>query len=92
MKWSRTPEQQRAVTRACRAEGICICCKKRLAIHSFCGVCLEHRAEAQARRKAGFISMGKCSRCGGERDNPGRRMCAKCRKYQNRVKTHQVAA
>lgn len=92
MKWSRTPEQQREVIRACRAEGICVCCKKRIAIHSFCGVCLERRAEVQARRKVRWIESGKCSRCGRARDRDDRMMCVKCRSYMTRVKRHQVAA
>lgn len=93
MKWKpKDAEYQRDLRRICRAEGICCCCKKRVAVHSFCGVCMEHRAEVQARRKARWIEAGKCFRCGHERDREDRRMCAKCRAYMNPAKARKVAA
>jgi len=85
-------DPQREIRDACRAKGICVFCKKRIAIHSFCGVCLERRAEVQARRKARWVAEGNCSRCGRSRDREDRKMCKKCRKYMTRVKRIQAAA
>jgi len=91
MTWTRAYLQSRNAQ--AKAEGLCLHCHKRIAIAQYCGYCLEARAENQTRRRARWISEGKCSRCGKRCDREDRRMCAKCREHQrNANRKVQVAA
>ena len=93
MKWTATDLiRQRERNKVLREFGICLQCHVRLAIHSYCGVCLESRAEARARCRARWIEAGKCSRCGRERDHKDRKMCASCREHQRNTSHRQQKA
>lgn len=95
MYTARDREYKREARAVAKEIGICRNCLKRLAVASFCGACLEKRAEWQARRKARWIAEGRCSRCGAEREDVDRRMCARCMVYMrkaNRKRSEREAA
>lgn len=40
-----------------------------------------YQAKWEYERYLKLLGEGKCTRCGGERDNPKRKMCSECREY-----------
>jgi len=48
-----------------------------------CKECQQKHDNDQKARRAKWKDEGRCTRCGRERDDPEKAMCAKCRKYMH---------
>jgi len=81
---------KREARETARAIGLCQQCLQRLAVNSYCDPCMEQRSEMQNARRLQFIRDGRCSRCGGARDNQRRKMCAKCREYSRQAQAREA--
>lgn len=55
-----------------------------------CVECQQKHDSDQHNRRAKWREEGRCTRCGRERDDPEKSMCAKCREYMHEIRKNNA--